>query len=115
MLCSGFKTIKCNGIKSMEVMESIICLCIQGNRVHQILALLSAEVSLISVIYKEVQSFLFKFLKKKLKNIHLFIMCCLLIWGDCYAHSTSLYAIWVSEGKSIFVTYIQKNIIERWS
>ena len=43
-------------------------------------------------------TFLFKFLKKKFKNIHLFIVCYLLIWADYYAYSRSLYTICISEG-----------------
>ena len=111
MLFSGFKTIQCNSIKNSSSENTIICLCMQSKRVRQILALLSAEVSLFLssiIIYKEVQSLLFLFLKKKFKNIHLFIECHLLIWVDNYAHSTSLYTICISENKSIFVTYIQK-------
>ena len=59
----GFKTIQCNGIKSISSENTIISLCIQSNRV-KFWALLSAEVSLL-VTYK-VQSFLSKFLKKKI-------------------------------------------------
>ena len=53
-------------------------------------------------------TFSFKFLKKKNENIHLFIVCYLLFWVDYYAHSTSLYTICIREGKSVFITYIQK-------
>ena len=43
-------------------------------------------------------TFLFKFLKKEFKNIHLFIVYYLLIWVDYYAHSRSVCAICISEG-----------------
>ena len=46
MQCSGFKTMQWNGIKSSSSENTIICLCIQSNRVSQDLALLPAEVSL---------------------------------------------------------------------
>ena len=46
MQCSGFKTMQCNGIKSSSSENTIICLCIQSNRVSQNLAPLSAGVSL---------------------------------------------------------------------
>ena len=36
----------------------------------------------------------------------------MLICVDYYAHSTFLSTTCISEGKSIFVTYIQKNIVE---
>ena len=36
----------------------------------------------------------------------------MVIGVDYYAHSTSLSTICISEDKSNFVTYIQKNIVE---
>ena len=63
----------------------------------------------ISVTYKEVQSFFFKFWRK---NIYLFIVWYILIWVDYYAYSTSRCTIVFSEGKSVFVTCIQKNIVD---
>ena len=68
----------------------------------------------ISVTYREVQSFFFNS-GEKIKNIHLFIVWYMLIWVDYYAHSTSLCTICISEGKSIFVANIQKNIVKVWS
>ena len=69
----------------------------------------------ISVTYKEIQSFFKKILEKKLNNIDLSTVCYLLIWEYYCAHSASLYTICKREGMSVFVTYIQKNIVETWS
>ena len=66
MQCFGFKTMQCNAIKSISSENTIIFLCIQRNRVSQVWALLSADVSHLFFTCKELQSFSFKFFKKKI-------------------------------------------------
>ena len=104
------KTIQCNGIKSSSSENTLICLCIQSNRVSQMLALLSTEVSLFLSPRRKFNHFSLKFWKKKKnKNIQLSIGCYLLIWADYYAHSRSLCTI--CKGKvSHFLSRIFKKI-----
>ena len=86
MQCSGFKTMQCNGIKSSSSENTIICLCIRTNRVGQILALLSAEVSLFLSPIRKLNHFYLNFEGKiKILIVHRVLSANLsrLLWIFC--------------------------------
>ena len=108
MQCISFKTMHCNGIKNISSENTIFCLCNQSDRLSEVLGTIICWSKSISVTYKEVQSFFnhLNFWRKTLKYPPVYYV---VIWVDYYAHSISLYTICISEGKTIFVTYIPKK------
>ena len=92
--CPCFCLWICSGIKSGSSDSTIFCFSIQRNRVKSNFRTIICWSNSIFVTCKEVQSFLFKYLETKFKNIQLFIVCYLLIWVN-YTHILHPYLLYV--------------------